>query len=74
MPYLGLVGTRMEWVDSAHLKLPLTGVKRAVINKGPLIYGWDENDPFLIDELIHKGKMIEDEQSSFKQLKKMHID
>lgn len=64
----------MEWVDSAHLKLPITGIKRAVVNKGPLIYGWDENDPFLIDELIQKGKMIEDEQSSFKQLKKMHTD
>jgi hypothetical protein len=75
MPYLGLVQTRMEWVDSAHLKLPLTGVKRPVINKSQhVVYGWDENDPFLIDELIQKGKMSEDDMTSFKNLKKMHTE
>jgi len=34
------------------------------------IQGWDENDPFVIDALLYKDKVMD--ENHFKLMKKMH--
>jgi len=36
------------------------------------IQGWDENDPFVIDELLLKDKVMD--ENHFRIMKKMHND
>lgn len=70
---IGVIQCKLEWVDSNQLKLPLTYMARNLGHQLEMpIQGWDENDPFVIDELLLKDKVMD--ENHFRIMKKMHND
>jgi len=67
-----VIQSRLEWVDSTHIKLPIVNTAPKKMKETP-IHGWDYNDPFVIDEMMDKGKSIHD-HIDVNKMTKMHSE